>query len=170
MFHSQNPHTPTPSRHPVLDTGLGCSSRGGAEGSQAPHQVRGDEAGWIKKTLSVRNVALAALALALSPNAAQAKNPPKAVRIYNQCVLDAFRNPGEETSDKYDEALDLAKAQCGNLRPAATEAVKKYFGPKLARSGDDPEDAAQALLDIMVGEQTATIWAEKHPDDVSHAR
>ena len=29
-------------RHPVLDTGLGFSSAGGAEGSQAPDQVRGD--------------------------------------------------------------------------------------------------------------------------------
>lgn len=109
----------------------------------------------------------AALSLLASPVAAK---EPRKVKIYVNCVLDAFRNPGEETSDKYDEALDLAKAQCGNLRPAATEAVKKHFGPKLARSGDDPEDAAQAFLDIMVGEQTATIWAEKHPDDVSHAR
>ncbi len=33
----------TPSRQPVLDTGLGLSSGGGAEGSQAPDQVRGDE-------------------------------------------------------------------------------------------------------------------------------
>jgi Fe-S cluster assembly ATP-binding protein len=30
------------SRQPVLDTGLGSSSGEGAEGSQAPHQVRGD--------------------------------------------------------------------------------------------------------------------------------
>ena len=36
-------------RHPVLDTGLGFSSQVGAEGSQAPHQVRGDEAGWSQK-------------------------------------------------------------------------------------------------------------------------
>jgi Fe-S cluster assembly ATP-binding protein len=33
--------TPPP-RHPVLDTGLGFSSSGVAEGSQAPHRVRGD--------------------------------------------------------------------------------------------------------------------------------
>jgi Fe-S cluster assembly ATP-binding protein len=33
--------TPPP-RHPVLDTGLGFSSRDAEEGSQAPHQVRGD--------------------------------------------------------------------------------------------------------------------------------
>ena len=32
----------TPTRQPVLDTGLGFSSGGGAEGSQVPHQVRGD--------------------------------------------------------------------------------------------------------------------------------
>ena len=32
----------TPSRQPVLDTGLGSVSGGGAEGSQAPDQVRGD--------------------------------------------------------------------------------------------------------------------------------
>ena len=32
----------TPGRQPVLDTGLGFSSGGGAEGSQAPDQVRGD--------------------------------------------------------------------------------------------------------------------------------
>ncbi|MDL2352231.1 MAG: acetyl/propionyl/methylcrotonyl-CoA carboxylase subunit alpha, partial [Pseudomonadota bacterium] len=32
------------SRQPVLDTGLGSSSADGAEGSQAPHQVRGDDA------------------------------------------------------------------------------------------------------------------------------
>jgi cysteine desulfurase / selenocysteine lyase len=34
------------SRHPVLDTGLGFS--GGAEESQAPHQVRGDDSGLIQ--------------------------------------------------------------------------------------------------------------------------
>ncbi len=33
----------TPSRQPMLDTGLGLSSGGGAEGSLAPHQVRGDD-------------------------------------------------------------------------------------------------------------------------------
>ncbi len=32
----------TPNRQPVLDTGRGFSSGGGAEGSQAPDQVRGD--------------------------------------------------------------------------------------------------------------------------------
>ncbi len=37
------PATPHYSRQPVLDTGLGFSSSGGAEESQAPHQVRGDD-------------------------------------------------------------------------------------------------------------------------------
>ncbi len=36
------PATPHFSRQPVLDTGLGFSSSGGGEGSQTPHQVRGD--------------------------------------------------------------------------------------------------------------------------------
>ncbi len=109
----------------------------------------------------------AALSLLAAPAAAK---EPRKVKIYVNCVLDAFRNPGEETSDKYDVALDLAKAQCGNLHPAALAAVKKHFGKKFARTGDDPDVASQAFLDIMVGEQTATIWAEKHPDEVSHAR
>jgi propionyl-CoA carboxylase alpha chain len=37
------PATPHYARQPVLDTGQGFSSGGRAEGSQAPHQVRGDD-------------------------------------------------------------------------------------------------------------------------------
>lgn len=108
----------------------------------------------------------AALPLMAAPAAAK---EPRQVTLYASCVLDAFRSPGEEVRSDYYAALDLAKAQCGNLRPAAIEAIKKHFGKKLTSTGDDPEGAAQALLDILVGEQTAEVWAIRHPDNDSHA-
>ena len=112
-------------------------------------------------------IALSALLLAAP---ALAKTPPRAVRIYTDCVLENVRNPGEEKSDTFDGAIDLAKSMCGNLRPAAVDAVHKTFGKRLTVGGDDADVAAQAFLDLTVEEQAASIWAKLHPQDVSHAR
>jgi hypothetical protein len=166
MLQTTNLHNPTPTRHPVLDTGLGFSSRGGAEGSQAPCQARGDVAGvwsdaWIKLLL------LATLLLAAPALAAE---PPREVARYTDCVRLAFLNPGEETSEQFDTALDLAKAQCGNLRPAAVEVLKRTTTRTMTTGGDTPESAARALLDIVVLEQAAGIWAETHPNEPYHGR
>lgn len=113
---------------------------------------------------------LAFLTLVLAPLPAMAKDPPKAVRIYSQCVIENFREPGEEVSENFDQALDLAKAMCGNLRPAAVEVVSTKLTKRMTSGGDTPESAAQAFLDIFVLEQAAAIWAEKHPEDDSHGR
>ncbi len=104
----------------------------------------------------------------LSP--VQAKQPPRAVRIYSQCVIENFRNPGAEKSDDFDESLELAKSMCGNLRPAAVEVIAKTITKNMKSGGDDPESAAQGFLDIAMLEQAAGIWAEKHPDEVYHGR
>jgi hypothetical protein len=166
VLQTRNLHSSTPSRHPVLDTGLGSSLRGGAEGSQAPDQVRGDVVAvgggaWIK-LLTLATLLLAAPALAAEP--------PREVARYADCVRMAFLNPGVETSDQFDQALDLAKAQCGNLRPAAVAVLKKTTTRTMTSGGDTPESAAQAMLDIMVLEQAAGIWAEAHPDEPYHGR
>jgi len=141
-----------------------------------------------KKTLTVRPLAerteapplekrgrgwrgAASIALAVLPVApVLAKQPPSAVRAYTDCVLENFRHPGEEKGATFDEAQDLAKAQCGNLRPDAVAAVHRSFGKRLTVGGDDADVAAQAFLDIMVEEQTAAIWAEWHPEESSHGR
>jgi hypothetical protein len=169
-----NLHLPTPSRHPGLDTGLGFSLRGGAKGSQTPDQAAeshrspcaGDGvnvwAGVWAKLLTLVTLLLAAPALAA--------DPPRAVARYTDCVRLAFLNPGEETSDTFETALDLAKAQCGNLRPAAVEVLKRTTTRTMTEGGDTPESAAQALLDIVVLEQAAGIWAETHPNEPYHGR
>ncbi len=98
------------------------------------------------------------------------KKPPRAVRVYTGCVLENFRNPGAEKGATFDAAQDLAKSQCGNLRPAAVEVVQQTITRNMNSGGDTPESAAQALLDITILEQTAGIWAEWHPDEVYHGR
>jgi hypothetical protein len=117
----------------------------------------------------MRLVLAFAAAVSFSPSVA-AKAPPRAVKAYSACVLENVRNPGEEKSDTFDGAIDLAKSMCGNLRPAAVAAVHKAFGKRLTVGGDDADVAAQAFLDILVEEQAAAIWAKLHPEDVSHAR
>lgn len=117
-----------------------------------------------------RIATLAILALVLAPLPAMAKQPPKAVRIYSNCVIENFREPGEETSENFDQALSLAKAMCGNLRPAAVDVLTRTTTRNMTKGGDTPESAAQAFLDIFVHEQAAAIWAEKHPEDDSHGR
>lgn len=102
--------------------------------------------------------------------AAAAQQPPRAVESYADCVKLGMLDPGEEQPQTFDAALDLAKAQCGNLRPEAVAAVRKFKGKALAAIGEDVESGAQAFLDILVTEQAASIWAEQHPEDVSHAR
>ena len=153
-------------RHPVLDTGLGCSSGAARKASRTPDQVRGDGVGvWggvRTKLLTLATFLLAAPALAAEP--------PREVARYADCVRMAFLNPGEETSAQFDTALDLAKAQCGNLRSAAVEVLKKTTTRAMTQGGDTPESAAQAFLDVMVLEQAAGIWAEAHPDEVYHGR
>jgi hypothetical protein len=166
MLETNNLRTARPSRHPVLDTGLGFSLRGGAERSQAPDHVRSDVVG-VKGGVGAKLLALATLLLAAPALAAE---PPREVARYTDCVRLAFLNPGEETSDTFDTALDLAKAQCGNLRPAAVEVLKRTTTRTMTEGGDTPESAAQALLDIVVLEQAAGIWAETHPDEPYHGR
>jgi hypothetical protein len=166
MTRIANLYAPTSSRHPVLDTGLGCSLRGGAEGSQAPDQVRGDGAG-VKRGAWVKLLTLATLLLAAPALAAE---PPREVARYTDCVRLAFLNPGDEVGETFDTALDLAKAQCGNLRSAAVEVLKRTTTRTMTSGGDTPESAAQALLDIVVLEQAAGIWAETHPDEPYHGR
>ncbi len=112
--------------------------------------------------------ALALAALLSAP--ALAKPPPRAVRVYTGCVLENFRHPGAEKSATFDGALDLAKSQCGNLRPAAVDVTQRTITRNMTRGGDTPESAAQAFLDISVLEQTAGIWAEWHPGEVYHGR
>lgn len=111
-----------------------------------------------------------ALSAILIAAPALANEPTRAVRIYTDCVTENVRNPGEEKSNSIDGAIDLAKTQCGNLRPAAVDAVRKSFGKRLTVGDDDADVAAQAFLDITVEEQAASIWAKLHPQDVSHAR
>lgn len=115
------------------------------------------------------NPVVAALPFVLA-SASFAKEPPRAARIYLTCVLKNFRHPGEERSDNFEEAQQLAAAQCGNLRPAAIEMLQRKATRNMTQGGDDPELAAQALLDIMVLEQSAAIWAEWHPQEIYHGR
>ena len=49
------------------------------------------------------------------------KPPPRAVRVYTGCVLENFRTPGAEKGSTFEEAQDLAKAQCGNGKTAGSE-------------------------------------------------
>jgi hypothetical protein len=99
-----------------------------------------------------------------------AKQPPYAVRVYTGCVLENFRTPGAEKGATFEEAQDLAKAHCGNLRPAAVDILRRTTTRTMTKGGDDPESAAQALLDIVILEQTAGIWAEWHPEEPYHGR
>ena len=85
-------------------------------------------------------------------------------------MLENFRHPGAEKGATFDAAQDLAKAQCGNLRPAAVDVIQRTITRNMNRGGDTPESAAQAFLDITILEQTAGIWAEWHPGEVSHGR
>ena len=112
---------------------------------------------------------LAVLA-ALLAAPALAKQPPRAARVYTDCVLDAFKHPGAEKGATFDDARDLARVQCGNLRPAAVEAVRRTFTAGMTRGGDDPESAAQSMLDIVILEQTAEVWAARHPGERYHGR
>jgi hypothetical protein len=98
------------------------------------------------------------------------KQPPRAVRIYTDCVLENFRHPGAEKGATFDAAQDLAKSQCGNLRPAAVNVIQRTITRNMNSGGDTPESAAQAFLDITVLEQTAGIWAEWHPEEPYHGR
>ena len=101
---------------------------------------------------------------------ALASKPPRAAVRYTDCVIEAFRHPGAERGDTFNEAQDLAKAQCGNLRPAAVDVVQKTITRNMNSGGDTPESAAQALLDITILEQTAGVWAEWHPEEPYHGR
>ncbi len=112
--------------------------------------------------------ALALAVLLASP--ALAKQPPRAVQVYTGCVLENFRHPGAEKGATFNAAQDLAKAQCGNLRPAAVDVIQHTITHNMTRGGDTPESAAQAFLDISVLEQIAGIWAEWHPGEVYHGR
>jgi hypothetical protein len=114
-------------------------------------------------------LAFAVLPLLLA-TPALAKQAPRAVRVYTGCVLENFRHPGEEQGATFDAAQDLAKAQCGNLRPAAVDVLRRTTTRTMTKGGDTPESAAQALLDITILEQTAAIWAERHPEEVYHGR
>jgi len=112
-----------------------------------------------------------ALVLAvLFASPALAKPPPRAVQAYTGCVLENFRHPGAEKPAKFDAAQDLAKAGCGNLRPAAVDVIRRTITRNMNSGGDTPESAAQAFLDITILEQTAGIWAEWHPGEVYHGR
>ena len=113
------------------------------------------------------SISLATLLLAAPALGAE---PPREIARYADCVRMAFLNPGEETSATFDTALDLAKAQCGNLRPAAVEVLKKTTTRAMTTGGNTPESAARAFLDVMVLEQAAGIWAEAHPGEVYHGR
>jgi hypothetical protein len=116
-----------------------------------------------------RLLILAALPLLFAGTTAP-KKPPRAVRVYTGCVLENFRHPGAEKGATFDAAQDLAKSQCGNLRPAAVEVLQRTLTRNMKSGGDTPESAAQALLDITILEQTAGIWAEWYPDEVYHGR
>ena len=118
----------------------------------------------------MRRLLVSAAVPILLAGTATPKKPPRAVRIYTECVLENFRHPGEEKSDKFDEAQELATAQCGNLRPAAVAVIQRTITRNMNSSGDTPESTAQAFLDIALLEQTAGIWAEWHPDEVYHGR
>jgi len=98
------------------------------------------------------------------------KQPPRAVKVYTDCDLENFRHLGEEKAEKFDAAQDLAKSQCGNLRPAAVDAIQRTITRNMNSGGDTPESAAQAFLDITVLEQTAGIWAKWHPEEPYHGR
>ena len=116
-----------------------------------------------------RMAVLAALPLLIAGTSAP-KKPPRAVRIYTGCVLENFRHPGAEKGATFDAAQDLAKSQCGNLRPAAVDVIQRTITRNMNSGGDTPESAAQAFLDITILEQTAGIWAEWHPGEVYHGR
>jgi hypothetical protein len=122
-----------------------------------------------KPILNGLSLALAALPLLLA-SPAPAKRAPRAVRVYTGCVLENFRHPGAEKGATFDAAQDLAKAQCGNLRPAAVAVLRRTTTRTMTKGGDTPESAAQALLDITILEQIAAIWAEWHPEEVYHGR
>jgi hypothetical protein len=112
---------------------------------------------------------LAAIPLLLA-GATAPKQPPRAVKVYTDCVLENFRHPGAEKGATYDAAQDLAKAGCGNLRPAAVDVIRHTITRNMNSGGDTPESAAQAFLDITILEQTAGIWAEWHPEEPYHGR
>ena len=113
-------------------------------------------------------LALAVMALLATP--ALAKQPPRAVSRYTDCVNHAFRHPGAEKGSNFEEAQELAKVQCGNLRNDAVAAMRRTITRRMTQNGDDPETAAQAMIDIVILEQTAGIWAEWHPNEIYHGR
>ena len=123
----------------------------------------------MRQSPNLTALALAAMPLMLA-SPTLAKQPPRAVRVYTGCVLENFRTPGAEKGATFEEAQDLAKAQCGNLRPAAVDILRRTTTRTMTKGGDDPESAAQALLDIVILEQTAGIWAEWHPEEPYHGR
>ncbi|MCW1401391.1 hypothetical protein OKA06_03240 [Novosphingobium sp. MW5] len=106
------------------------------------------------------------IALALLMAAAPAQEP-RAVERYVDCVKAGMMKPDED-AETYDQAVDLAKSACGNLRPEAIGALKKGRAKELAKAGDDAEDAAQVLLDGMADGVAAKIWAAAHPGEADH--
>ncbi|MFM5930723.1 MAG: hypothetical protein ACKOPQ_07435 [Novosphingobium sp.] len=92
---------------------------------------------------------------------------PRAVERYVDCVKAGMMKPDED-AETFDQAVDLAKSACGNLRPEAIDALKKGRAKELAKAGDDAEDAAQVLLDGMADGVAAKIWAAAHPGDADH--
>ena len=106
-------------------------------------------------------IAAALIGLGLAAQPARVEEPPRAVKLYVACVTRSFNHPDEDSASA-DEAIEIAKSGCGNLRPAAVAAVRKRFGTALARMGDDPEVAAQAYLDILVDGPLEARWAELH--------
>lgn len=70
-----------------------------------------------------------------------------AVAAYRDCVEHGVRHP-EEESASFEDKLDMAKAGCGNLRPAAVAAIRKAHASEFAAKGGDVE--AQALLDAWL--------------------
>lgn len=106
------------------------------------------------------------IALALLMAAAQPEQP-RAVERYVDCVKAGMMKP-EDDAETFDEAVDLAKSACGNLRPAAIEALKKGRAKELAKAGDDAEAAVQVLLDGLANGTATKIWTSAHPGEAGH--
>ena len=94
--------------------------------------------------------ALVGLALAASA-------PDSALDAYQACVEESFRHPDEESAGT-DEAIELAKSACGNLRPAAVAEVRKMRA-RMSSAMGDPEEDAQRYLDVLVRVRLGVLTA-----------